>query len=34
MVNELVMMNKAMLISFDTGLIYGHLPGETEGNHS
>jgi hypothetical protein len=33
-VNELVMMDKAILISFDAGLIYGHLPRETEGNHS
>jgi len=33
-VNELVMMDKAILISFNAGLMYGYLPGETEGNHS
>jgi hypothetical protein len=32
--NELEMLNKEILISFHAGLIYGHLPGETEGNHS
>jgi len=33
-VSELVMMDKAILISFDAALMYGHLPGEPEGNHS